>query len=122
MATSLDCWFLLHTVARFGACISRCFSPLSCDSCSQPSLFPMAVTPTSFDFETFGVVLRSVGSLACSRFSPVPGPWFCRRVEAVKYRAAGRAARRLALAQHARTAGTKLAMTDCAEETLPGEG
>ena len=50
--------------------------------------------------------------MACSKFSPVPGPCLCRRVDVAKDRVAGRAARRLALAQHARTAGTKLVMAE----------
>lgn len=113
IATSRACWFLLQGFERLGACIARCVSADACDSWSTPSLFPIAVTPTSLVLETFGVSLRGRGSLACSRFSPVPGPWRCRRVEVAKDRVAGRAARRLALAQHARTTGAKLAMAGC---------
>lgn len=122
MATSLDCWFLLHGCARLGACIARCFSADSTDSCSHPSLLPTGVTPTSLVADTFWVSLRGRGSLACSRFSPVPGPCFCKRVEVAKDRVAGLAARRLALAQHARTAGTKLAMADEGRSRMRGEG
>ena len=53
------------------------FSPASCTSCSGASRFPMASTSSSFVLDTLGVSFRGVGSLACSKFSPVPGP--CRR-------------------------------------------
>lgn len=122
MATSRDCWFLLQTPALFGACICLCVSAASVVSCRVPSLLPAAVTPSSFVFETFGVSLRGVGSLACSRFSPVPGPWFRSRVAVAKLREAGRTAFRPILAQQLRITGARPAIFMYAGRVMLAEG
>ena len=83
---SLDCWFLLHGFVLFGACITLCFSASDTSSLKGSSRFPIAVVGVSLVCDTFCVCFLGVGSLACSRFSPVPGPWLRKLVALVNGR------------------------------------
>jgi hypothetical protein len=60
--------------------------------------------------ETLGVSFRGVGSLACSKFSPVPGPCRKSRVEVDRGRVADRAAKNAAPRSLPRAEGTTEAM------------
>ena len=110
IATSLGCWFLLQTPALFGACIDLFFSPSGSISCSGASRAPIEVTGVWSVIDTFGVSLVGSGSLACSKFSPVPGPCFRSRAEVVKVRAAYLGLLAASLVLHDRTAGIMLAI------------
>lgn len=77
MASSRGIWLLDHGFSLFGACICLCCSATCANSCTGASRLPIASVGVSFVLETLGVSFLGVGSLACSKFSPVPGP--CRR-------------------------------------------
>jgi hypothetical protein len=78
----------------------------------------MALTAVSFDLETFGVSFLGYGSLACSRFSPVPGPCLRRLRDVAKERMGHPRDRVAKPHENARTAGTKLAMTRPSQRKL----
>lgn len=110
MATSLGCWFLLQIPALLGACSSLFFSPSTSISCSGASRAPIESVGVWSVNDTFCVSLGGNGSLACSKFSPVPGPCFRSRTEVVKDRTAYLGLLAASLVLHDRTAGTMLAI------------
>jgi hypothetical protein len=80
IATSRNCWLLLHVPLKFGACIVRIFSPSATSSWSTLSNEPSEDSGTALVSEMLGLASRLTGSLAGTWFDVVEVEAYFRKV------------------------------------------